>query len=222
MYGRPPGATPGGRGESYVTGWSGARDSCGGAKRGAFQRSPGRIRALADIRRVRSSNLSCEKCGWPSPRRERPIYQGSLASCTIHPVRERSSHHMHSAPAASVKSAVPDDCDGDVRRFRALPSVTAGFNGSRSGGSVHRRTSAGYGPISSPAKIRMAVPSPRATDLPRISGPLHHPSGPRTSVASHPFRTCSLRKGLPSRMIATATTHSAPQSARIPVHARTW
>jgi hypothetical protein len=57
----------------------------------------------------------------------------------------------------------------------------------------------------------MAVPSPAAAALPRISGHLRDSADPRPAIASHRSRTDSLRRSLPYRMIAIATSDRGPE-----------
>ncbi|HYW14427.1 MAG TPA: hypothetical protein VE871_20845 [Longimicrobium sp.] len=57
----------------------------------------------------------------------------------------------------------------------------------------------------------MAVPSPAATDLPRISGLVHDSADPQPDVAAHPSRTAMLRES-PYRLIAIATFDRGPEA----------
>jgi hypothetical protein len=69
----------------------------------------------ADFRAVAPPSCSL-KTAMPSPRRERPIYQGKHASRGSHPVRDRPSRRSASARTESGDVAKPDGCDRDGRR----------------------------------------------------------------------------------------------------------
>ncbi len=92
----------------------------------------------------------------------------------------------------------------------------AGFYGSRSGGSVRGRTSAPGGQDRLLQKTRMAVPSPKAAAVPRISGPLHAPPDSRPAVAAHGSRTAAVDEaGLPG-IIVIATSGRGPEENEAP------
>jgi hypothetical protein len=56
-----------------------------------------------------------QKTRMPSPRRQHPLYQGSLASCTIHPVRLRPSRSRPSSFATSPNAVRAGAMRRDVR-----------------------------------------------------------------------------------------------------------
>jgi hypothetical protein len=68
-----------------------------------------------------------------------------------------------------------------------------------------------WGRNSLPQKTRMAVSSPAAAALPRISAFLHDSADPQPDVAAHPSRTEMLRKS-PYRMAARAIFDRGPEA----------
>ncbi len=66
-------------------------------------------------------------------------------------------------------------------------------------------------PVSSSAKMRMAVPSPAAAALPRISGLLHDSADSRPAVAAHPSRTGCRGQSRPYWMVVIATSDRGPE-----------